>query len=126
MNMEANLSRMSTQLSLNDQLSSDYLFEAFKTQLAKDFEQSNYPADFVHKLPADYHEIHRQLVHELERHEKRTDSSLMQLLYRVDISEAQLKRCLQQSQEGHLATIAELIIKRVLQKVVTREAYKRR
>jgi hypothetical protein len=49
----------------------------------------------------------------------------MNLLYRVDISEAQLKRYLTESPaEDTLVTIAELIIKRVLQKVVIRKYYK--
>jgi hypothetical protein len=49
----------------------------------------------------------------------------MQLLYRVDISEAHLKKYLNEANnENHLSTIAELIIKRVLQKVVIKQYYK--
>jgi hypothetical protein len=48
----------------------------------------------------------------------------MQLLYRIDISEAQLKRYLSELNEPYFSVIAELIIKRVLQKVVIRQYYK--
>jgi hypothetical protein len=47
------------------------------------------------------------------------------LLYRIDISEAQLKRYLNENKnESYFNVIAELIIKRVLQKVVIRQHYK--
>jgi hypothetical protein len=117
---------MTTQLPATDYLSQENLFQAFKAQLAKDFEQSNFPGDFIKDLPADYHHIHQQLVQALSRGEKSTDTSLQALLYRIDISEAQLKKYLSEHGRDHyLSTIAELIIKRVLQKVVTREMYKR-
>jgi hypothetical protein len=49
----------------------------------------------------------------------------MQLLYRVDISEVQLKKYLNEAtNENHLSAIAELVIKRVLQKVVIKQYYK--
>lgn len=108
------------------QLSSEGLFDLFKAQLAKDFEQSNFPADFVTSLPPDYSQIHARIVRELQDGQKRADSKLMQLLYRIDISEAQLKRYLkEQPDQDMLHVIAELIIKRVLQKVVIREMYKK-
>lgn len=110
---------------INSQLTRNDLFEAFKVQLAKDFEQSNFSADFVNGLEPDYACIHEKIVYELQRAEKSADSKLMTLLYRVDISEAQLKRYLAESPETNpLITIAELIIKRVLQKVVIRQYYK--
>jgi hypothetical protein len=113
-------------LRVNDQLSSKDLFYAFKIQLAKDFEQSNFQADFIKSLEPDYTSIQEKLVNELQRSEKRTDSNLMTLLYRIDISEAQLKKYLNEhSNENHLTTIAELIIKRVLQKVVIKQYYKK-
>lgn len=113
------LSQVNTQLTRKD------LFEAFKVQLAKDFEQSNFSSDFVSTLEPDYAHIHGQILFELQRAQKLADSDVMNLLYRVDISEAQLKRYLAESpNENPLVTIAELIIKRVLQKVVIRKYYK--
>lgn len=115
------------ELTIHDQLNSHDLFEAFKTQLAKDFEQSNFSSAFVGTLSPDFALIREQIVRELQRTEKHVDSNLMQLLYRVDIGEGQLKKYLGQStNENHLTSIAELIIKRVLQKVVIKKYYGRR
>ena len=110
---------------LKNQLSSNELFQAFKRQLAKDFEQSNFPADFVEALGPVYSTILEKIAEELQRHERRTDFNIMQLLYRVDISEAQLNKYISERRdENYFTVIAELIIKRVLQKVVTRHYYK--
>lgn len=110
---------------LKNQLSSKELFEAFKMQLARDFQQSNFPADFVAELEPEYTCIHEKIVGELQRNEKRADFNLMHLLYRIDISEAQLKRYLDDNKsESYFYVIAELIIKRVLQKVVVKQYYK--
>ncbi|HEY5691968.1 MAG TPA: hypothetical protein VIS49_10960 [Cyclobacteriaceae bacterium] len=113
-------------LQVNDQLNRKDLFEAFKTQLAKDFEQSNFDADFLKTIEPDFDLIQQKMVQELQRAEKKADSALLQLLYRIDISESQLKKYLSEdSNQNHLMTIAELIIKRVLQKVVIRHYYKK-
>ncbi len=52
---------------LNNQLSSNDLFNAFKRQLIKDFEQSNFPADFVAALKPEYSSIHEKIAQELQR-----------------------------------------------------------
>ena len=110
---------------IRNQLSSKTLFNAFTKQLEKDFAQSNIPADFVATLAPGYDGILRTIASELRRNEKRTDFSLMQLLYRIDISETQLKRYLSKDKDkSHFDVIAELIIKRVLQKVVVKQLYK--
>lgn len=110
---------------LKNQLSSKDLFDAFKRQLVKDFEQSNFPSDFVKALEPDYSSILQKIVFELKRNEHKTDFNLMNLLYRIDISEAQLAKYLNENRsENYFTVIAELIIKRVLQKVVIRQYYK--
>jgi uncharacterized membrane-anchored protein YhcB (DUF1043 family) len=110
---------------IKNQLSSKDLFDAFKRQLVKDFEQSNFPASFVAALEPDYNSIHEKIATELQRNENKADFNLMNLLYRIDISEAQLKRYLNESKNDHyFNVIAELIIKRVLQKVVIKQYYK--
>ncbi|MBL7871745.1 MAG: hypothetical protein JNM78_09060 [Cyclobacteriaceae bacterium] len=117
---------MQNLLHVNDQLGSKDLFVAFKVQLTKDFRQSNFQSDFIDTLEPDYDSIHEKIVHELQQTEKRAAANLMQLLYRVDISESQLKKYLNEhSNENHLMIVAELIIKRVLQKVVIKEYYKK-
>ncbi len=117
---------MLTLTNIENQLSSKDLFDAFKIQLARDFETGNFSADFVATLEPDYLGIRKTIVFELQRNEKKTDSGLMPLLYRIDISEAQLQRYLnKRPNENHLEVIAELIIKRVLQKVVIKQYYKK-
>jgi hypothetical protein len=116
---------METLSTIKNQLSSKDLFDAFKRQLVKDFEQSNFPADFVEALEPNYISIHEKIAFELQRNEKRTDYNLMHLLYRIDISEAQLTKYLHaHKNENHFNVIAELIIKRVLQKVVIKQHYR--
>ncbi|MCA6433036.1 MAG: hypothetical protein IM574_05440 [Cytophagales bacterium] len=116
---------MSNVLRVNHQLCSKVLFHAFKTQLTKDFEQSNFDEEFIKDLEPDFADIHEKIVNELLRSEKKADSHLMQLLNRIDISEAQLRRYLSEHKnENRLSTIAELIIKRVLQKVVIKQHLK--
>lgn len=108
----------------NQLATSQELFIAFKTQLAKDFQQGNFSIDFIANLEPDYNNIHQKITNELQRNERKAD--LMKLLNRVDISEQQLKRYLsEQKSEDPSRVIAELIIKRVLQKVVIKHYYKR-
>ena len=108
-----------------NQLSSKDLFGAFKRQLTKDFEQSNFQYDFIETLDPDYGSIHEKIVFELQRNGAKTDSNLMRLLNRIDISEVQLKKYLNEyKNENRFNVIAELIIKRVLQKVVIKHHYK--
>jgi hypothetical protein len=112
---------------LKNQLSSKDLFDAFKVQLVRDFQQSNFPVDFIKDLEPDYTAILERIISELQRSEQRADFNIMHLLYRVDISEAQLKRYLSEAKnEPYFNVIAELIIKRVLQKVVVKQYYKNR
>jgi hypothetical protein len=107
-------------------LSSKDLFNAFKIQLAKDFQQSNFSADFIETLKPDYTSIYEIILTELQHHEKRTHTNLVQLLYRIDISEVQLKRVLNENKNAnYFNVITELIIKRVLQKVVIKLYYKK-
>jgi hypothetical protein len=110
---------------IQQQLTSKALFDAFKSQLVRDFDQSNFPSDFVAALEPDYQHIYQKIAAELQRQEGRSDFNIMNLLYRVDISEVQLKRYLNESSdEDHFKVIAELIIKRVLQKVVIKYYYR--
>lgn len=111
-----NISTLKNQLNIKD------LFNAFKTQLAKDFDQSNFPSDFVEALEPDYVSILERIASELEGNGGESD--LVRLLYRIDISELQLKKYFNRHKtEKYLNVIAELIIKRVLQKVVLKQFY---
>lgn len=110
---------------LESQLSKHGLFDAFKKQLIKDFEASNLGTDLVMELEPSYSSILEKIASSLQRHEGKADFNIMQLLYRIDISEAQLKKYLiQHKDKSYFQVIAELIIKRVLQKVVIKRFYK--
>jgi hypothetical protein len=116
---------MSDLPTIRNQLRNIDLFDAFKKQLGKDFEQSNLSADFVKTLEPDYVSILEKIAFELHRNEHKTGFSLMQLLYRIDINEVQLAKHLDDyKMENYFSVIADLIIKRVLQKVVIKQYYK--
>ncbi len=109
---------------INNQLENNNLFAAFKTQLLKDVEQSNFPTDSLKDITPDYYSIHFLIATLLEHSEGSSQHNIMQLIYRVDISEAQLSKYLnERHKENYFDVIAELIIKRVLQKVVVRLNY---
>lgn len=113
-----------TLTNLEDQFSSKDLFDAFKVQLARDFEQGNFRSDFVATLEPDFNSIRKKIEFELQGTEVNNGFRLMPLLYRIDISEAQLKKYLEvDPSKNYLEAISELIIKRVLQKVVIKRYY---
>lgn len=101
------------------------LFEKFKEQLKKDFEGSGLNGDFASTLEPDYNMILNTMMLELDRVNKLAVSKLTGLLYRVDVSELQIKKLSKVKPEADLnAIMAELIIKRELQKVVIKEHYR--
>ena len=110
---------------INKQLTDTLLFNAFINQLSKDFEQSNFPIDKLKILEPEYNKIHGTIVQLLPNNEFSTQRNIMQLIYRIDISEEQLSTYLnERKNENYFDVIAELIIKRVLQKVVMKQHFK--
>ena len=56
--------------------------------------------------------------------EKKDSGGLMNLLYRIDLTELQIKQAVKKEPEKAMQpTIAELIIKRNLQKVILKQMY---
>lgn len=116
---------MENALTINHQLNSAELFHAFKVQLAKDFEQSNFSIDFIETLEPAYDLLLQKISNELQHHEQASGTSMLRLLNRIDISEMQLKRYVNSiHNDYYYRAMAELIIKRVLQKVVVKQYYK--
>ena len=112
------------ELDVNNHLLKEDLFELFKIQLKKDFEVSGRNGDFVENLPSQFDSLREKIQREINCILKESSSSLPGLLYRVDISEFQLKKY--QSENKMLdfeELIAELIIKRILQKVILRKKF---
>ena len=101
------------------------LFEAFKIQLKKDFDNCGLNSDFMTKLIPDYNFILDLLSKEVSLIIKTSNDKLMELLYRIDISEMQIKKLgIQKPESTFNQIVAELIIKRELQKVVIKQMFK--
>lgn len=98
-------------------------FEKFKAQVRRDYELAGVlqhlpflETHSLEELQASFH----QSVLKLE-----TGNALKNLLYRIDITETQIRQATQKQPDLALQPIlAELMIKRILQKVVLKELYK--
>lgn len=107
-------------------ISSPDLFLAFKNQMKKDFDFCALPSGFIDDFTADYDFIMIKTEDAINKITNAASSKLSELLYRIDISEQQIKKLTQQKSESSFnAIIAELIIKRELQKVVIKEFYRK-
>ncbi len=115
---------MTKELSIKESLDSKELFEAFKQQLKKDLGECGCESEFVSHLLPEFEFIKQKLAKTLVEHDKRPGFNIRQLLYRVDIPEKQLSKQLhEQKNEDYLNVVAELMIKRILQKVVLRKYF---
>lgn len=110
---------------LNTGISKPDLFAKFKLQLQKDFENCGLDGKFAATLIPDYDVIFNHVILEVEKINKIHSGKLNELLYRVDISEQQIKKAFNLNSNVTLnEIISELIIKRELQKIVIKEHYK--
>ena len=109
-------------IDLINSLTKPDLFEKFKIQVYKDFEL----AGVLDYMPV----IETNNLTELKENfyasilKLEITNALKILLYRIDITELQIKQASQKNSEMPLQQIlAELMIKRILQKVVLKELY---
>lgn len=112
------------EIELKHQLLQQDLFNLFKIQLKKDFETTGLDADFTDDLVPEFELLKSAIISQLKPILKNTYSSLSNLLYRIDISEVQIKNY--QETNGLLSfeeVLAELIIKRILQKVILKKRF---
>lgn len=101
------------------------LFEKFKMQLQKDFENCSLEGNFAAKFNPDYKSILKAVHLEVEKINKASSGKLNELLYRIDISEVQIKKAFNLKPDSELnEIIAELIVKRELQKIIIKEHFK--
>jgi hypothetical protein len=103
-------------------LSNVELFQLFKQQLKKDFEGAGIDAAFTDNLSSDFLELKNSLLKQLDSIIR--NNTLAGLLYRVDINEFQIKKYT--TSNSHLdfdEVIAELIIKRILQKIILKKRF---
>ena len=98
------------------------LFEKFKTQVYKDYELSG-ALDFLPLMTSNnFNQLKDEFYQSVLKLE--ISNALKILLYRIDINEMQIKNATQKDPQIPLQlVIAELMIKRILQKVVLKEFY---
>lgn len=111
-------------LALNEQLGKENIFELFKLQVQKDFEGAGLEGDFAAGLPFGYEPLLNTLTAKLAPFLQKNSNKLMSLLYRIDISQEQIRKYRSRNpQLAFEATLAELIIKRTLQKVILKKSF---
>lgn len=115
---------MSEEQDIRSVLLKEQLFGLFKQQLKKDFEGAGLDGDFAESLASDYSEVCMQVEHQIRLLSKQSGSALSALLYRIDINEHQLNSAqVKQRQLPFEKVLAELIVKRILQKVVLKKKF---
>jgi len=98
------------------------LFEKFKTQTHKDYEISGV-LDYMPIITSNnLNKLKDAFYHSILKLE--LSDALKNLLYRIDITELQIKQdCIKNRETTIQHILAELMIKRILQKVVLKELY---
>lgn len=115
---------MKQEISIKESLNSKEIFEAFKLQMKKDLSECGCESSFVDKMIPQMNEMKADISKQLKEHDKKPGFNIQQLLYRVDINEKQLNTVLKENtNEEYLSIVAELMIKRILQKVVLRKYF---
>jgi hypothetical protein len=111
------------ELEIYNSLATENLFDLFKFQLKKDFETCALNSDFIDNLPQQYDLLKLAIMQELTPL-LNNNSTLQNLLYRIDISEFQIKNYAQtKSNISFNEILSELIIKRILQKVILKKKF---
>jgi len=111
------------EIDLYTQLIEIDLFNLFKIQIKKDFETCGLDVNFINDLPSDFFKLKAIFINQLQPlfiNKK----ALSNLLNRIDISETQLNNY--QAKKISFSfeeIIAELIIKRTLQKVILKKRF---
>lgn len=104
------------------QLQQQDLFEMFRLQLKKDFDGAGLASGFCEHLPAEWTTLKAVVAQQLAKADKAGGRELQGLLYRIDISEEQIKRYGKSNPAlDFMELLSELVIKRILQKVVIRK-----
>lgn len=92
-------------------------------QTEKDFQEIGESIE-IEKNFISFESLVLMLSEKLNHIDKKNPSLLQQLFYRIDISETKVKNIINES-DNFFKQVAELILKRELQKVVIREHYKK-
>jgi hypothetical protein len=103
------------------------LLKKFREQLSKDFEMSN-ALQYLKPLDSDnYGNFHENIRQALDILNQKGYSNYQQLLYRVDISEKQVNNAINaEPLRNVLDVMADLVIKRILQKVILKAVHSKK
>ena len=100
------------------------LFEKFKTQLHRDFELCGFADEAPKIVSNNLEHVFQEVLKSVMNIEKKDSASLQNLLYRIDVTELQIKKEAASHPEKNFQQIlAELIVKRILQKVILKQQY---
>ena len=110
------------ELEVNNYLVQENLFDLFKRQIKKDFASCSLDTEFTNELPIDMDPLKASIQKELKP--LLNNSQLSALLYRIDISEGEIKNYEAKHKDlSFEELLAELIIKRILQKVILKKRF---
>jgi hypothetical protein len=100
------------------------LFEKFKMQLYRDFELCGF-SDVAPQINSNILEhVFQEVLKAVMTIEKKDSSSIQNLLYRIDVTELQIKKeAINHPEKNFQQILSELIVKRILQKVILKEKY---
>ncbi|MBA3705610.1 MAG: hypothetical protein H0W84_06825 [Bacteroidetes bacterium] len=94
-------------------------------QIIKDFDMFGMEVKFSGNAYNAYEELFEQIEPHISQLIHSNQQKFMGVLYRIDLSDEQIKKAVQEnSSEPFSAIVTDLIIKRELQKVVIRNHYK--
>ena len=94
------------------------------TQIAKDFNWSGLEIKFSGNAANAYQELFAQIHPQIEKILKERAGKFYELMYRIDISETQLKKAVEQAKDRSFSeVVTDLILKRELLKVVMRKQF---
>jgi hypothetical protein len=112
------------EIAVNNYLAKHDIFSLFCKQLEKDFEGAGVGSAQLADLESDPKRV-REIVLGAVRHLSRQSSQqLPSLLYRVDISEKKLREFADKNQQlSFEEVVSELIVRRVLQKVILKKKF---
>lgn len=100
------------------------LFEKFKTQLHRDFELCGFADEAPKIVSNNLEHVFQEVLKSVMIIEKKDSASLQNLLYRIDVTELQIKKEAASHPEKIFQQIlSELVVKRILQKVILKQQY---
>jgi hypothetical protein len=93
-------------------------------QVIKDFGMTGVEIKFSGNAENAYAELFAQILPQIEKIQKENFQNFYNLMYRIDISEGQIKKAMSEAKDRSFPEIiSDLILKRELLKVVTRKSF---